>query len=371
MRDRLRPKQRFRGRFNGWRYVQLAAAAWLVAMGASAQTPIDRVTDSVDVVEVLLDVLVTDTDGHVIVGLEQDDFIVREGDREVELESVSFYSNRDLWSGFGEVEAQASDTSVNPDRFFVLFFYRPPMVELREVSYYAKLSKAGKQALDWVAHGVMPDDYVAVVTYDGALNVVQNFTRDPELITQSVWRSATGKAPKKQWKSRTSDPIEGISLAPLMHDPEVRRRTDDLYSAISELAMTLGGVRGRKVLTLFGADFPSASSLESRSRYAPMVEALNANNVAAYPIDVTAEGQKPTLIRLARDTGGRYPARAQRADEALAEVARENSGYYLLSYRAEHSAGDAGYQEVTVETKNPELSARSRSGYRYGAPTVE
>jgi len=151
-----------------------------------------------------------------------------------------------------------------------------------------------------------------------------------------------------------------------MHDPEVRDRTGDLFSAVTELAQGLGGVTGRKVLVMLGADFPSAASVDSRRSYKPMVEALNTHNVAVYPVDVTTEGQKPTLIRLAKDTGGRYAERSGNVRDALSDVSRENSGFYLLSYRSERPAATAGYRKVSVRLANPELRARTRSGYSYG-----
>ena len=44
--------------------------------------------------EVLLDVLVTDAKGNVIVGLDKGDFVVKDNGRPVELTGVTFYSNR-------------------------------------------------------------------------------------------------------------------------------------------------------------------------------------------------------------------------------------------------------------------------------------
>ena len=50
----------------------------------------------VNVNEVLLDVLVTDARGNVIVGLDKNDFVVTENGRPVELNGLTFYSNRRL-----------------------------------------------------------------------------------------------------------------------------------------------------------------------------------------------------------------------------------------------------------------------------------
>ena len=51
----------------------------------------------------------------------------------------------------------------------------------------------------------------------------------------------------------------------------------------------------------------------------------------------------------------------------LRRIADESNGYYLLSYLAQHPAGEVGYRKVKVTTRNPEFRVRARKGYRYGA----
>ena len=50
----------------------------------------------------------------------------------------------------------------------------------------------------------------------------------------------------------------------------------------------------------------------------------------------------------------------------IADVAKETSGYYLVSYRAEHLTGLRGFQRVEVTLANPELEVTARKGYRFG-----
>ena len=49
--------------------------------------------------------------------------------------------------------------------------------------------------------------------------------------------------------------------------------------------------------------------------------------------------------------------------EPLHEIGRENSGFYLLSYRSPAAPGRGSYRRVEVRTTSPELEARARSGY--------
>ena len=73
--------------------------AALAAAGIAAQQeeePAARFGERIQVTEVLLDVLVTDARGNVIVGLDKDDFIVEEGDRQVPLTAATFYGSHSI-----------------------------------------------------------------------------------------------------------------------------------------------------------------------------------------------------------------------------------------------------------------------------------
>src|SRR5687768_16564996 len=108
----------------------LFALASLLAVNARAQdaqpTP-SPFGEEVEVTEVVLDVLVTDRDGNVIVGLRPEDFVVEEGGRPVPLLDVSFYSNRPQLDAEGRpVQAAGSE------RYFVLFFHDQRAIQDRK-----------------------------------------------------------------------------------------------------------------------------------------------------------------------------------------------------------------------------------------------
>ena len=94
------------------------------------------------------------------------------------------------------------------------------------------------------------------------------------------------------------------------------------------------------------------------------------SNGESIQIDLTPgserRSQRAFLDRLAFDTGGLYSDGFGGFEDALDRVSDSNSLYYLLSYQTEHSAGEIGYQRVTVRTKNPSLQVLARTGYRYG-----
>lgn len=366
--------------------VSLAAAPGLPWAGPVAAQPQERQTPPrskpsfegrVEVSEVLLDVLVTDPAGSVVIGLGEDDFEVEEDGEPVDLRSVSFYSNRHLLGGLEEADTpvetpSATEPDVSEHRYFVLFFYRPPL-HASGVSrdHFLRLSEAGRRCFEWTVRELLPQDFVAVVAYGTQLELYHEFTRDRQRLADAIHRAALGKPPLPQWTSRAEMPDPEINLAALPEGEELRKQTQGgALDALRVLATALGEIQGRKNLVVFGADLPTESSREWLEGYPPMVEALNTHNVAAYTIGVAGNGLDPSLRKLAEDTGGEYSYRFSSFLDPLRRIAQETSGYYLLSYRSHHPAGESGYQEVTVRTVNPEFHVRSRNGYRYGSPVL-
>jgi VWFA-related protein len=339
----------------------LVLSALWAGLAVGQEEPAGRVEAALEVREVLLDVLVTDPQGHVIVGLGAEDFVVEEDGRPVAVESVSFYSNRRLLGP----AAPAGDGVVPEDRTFIFLFVRPATGPARDPLLMARLPRAGGRCAEWVRRHLLPSDHVAVAVFDGALNPVRDFTVDPAEVEEALRRAATGSAPRQHWSTRIA-PASGPSIAALFGDDGLRQRTASLAEAIAELARSLRGVPGRKVLILLGADFPPPLGWVERRDREAMVEALNGSNVAVYPLDVTGRGRRPGLEGLARATGGGYPFHGRDLVETLREIERENSGFYLLSYKSTQPPGEVGYRRVEVRTTNPELEARARSGYGAG-----
>jgi tetratricopeptide (TPR) repeat protein len=66
---------------------------------------------------------------------------------------------------------------------------------------------------------------------------------------------------------------------------------------------------------------------------------------------------------LAVDTGG-YPIRHTNAfADALTEIARDTSNYYMLGYSPTSPATDGSFRRIVVRVKRPGLTVRARRGY--------
>jgi VWFA-related protein len=343
----------------------------------SDQQPQGQFEGRVDVNEVLLDVLVTDRKGNVIVGLDKSDFQVSEDGKPVELTGVTFYSNRKLVES-SQALAQRGVTAeqVPEDRYFVLFFEDQKSAAADAPELLVSQLDAGKRAREWVRTGLLRNDWVAVVSYDAKLKVHQDFTRDRVALQQAIADAIKGKDTDGNWPSRLEESSEPSLRAALPRGNDLRKESGTIYDAVRLVAGASGKITGRKNLLLFTNGFAGRintfGQYQPDQRYYPeMSRALNDNNVAVYPIDLTPAGTEHTLSNfmneLASDTGGRYFYNFTNFTTPLEQIADENSGYYLLSYRSEKPAGEKGFQEVRVKTGNPEFRIRARKGYDYGS----
>ena len=171
-------------------------------------------------------------------------------------------------------------------------------------------------------------------------------------------------------------------LVNLPQGKELRKKTKRMYDAFELIADATRDILGRKNLMFFSNGFGEFERITGRGginsvtarpdqRYWPdMLQSLNDNNVAVYPIDLspsyTDHPQADFLSALARTTGGKYYENFVNFITPMQQIADEANGYYLLSYPASHPADESGYREVKVETVNPEFKVRARQGYRYG-----
>jgi VWFA-related protein len=347
------------------------------AMAQESDTPRETFEGNVQVTEVLLDVLVTDKKGNIIVGLDKDDFIVEEDGEAVPLDSLTFYSNRLLETQpeAGPRPALAKNLDEVPrDRFFILLFEDQKAHSVEGLGLLRNQLDAGRQSRRWISSELQPGDWVAVLSYDYKLKIYQDFSQDRAALVQAVERAMKGKD-AGNWPSRVDGDGESFSLAASLPQGEVLRdKTKTIYDALQVLAQATSALPARKNLLLFTIGFGDIGTfgqyVPDTRYYGPTMQALNDNNVAVYPIDLVPGGTRHTMSdamnHLALDTGGEYLFNFTSFITPLRRIAEATSGYYLLSYKARHSADEAGFQRVTVSAKNPEFRIRARTGYSFG-----
>ena len=349
-----------------------------------AERPSGEFGEELDVSEVLLDVLVTDRQGNVIIGLGPDDFIVEEDGERVPVAGVSFYSNRRLAGP--APQALAGELQIEPlpeDRYFILLFEDQRQKQPdTSVELVKQQLDAARRAKEWVRSELLPNDWVAVASYDHKLKLQSDFSRDRQALVKAIDGAIRGKDLGKTWPSRAeaAEGSAGPSLAAhLPAGDDLRKASLRIYDAVELVAEAAGTIRGRKNLLLFTTGFGQINSvgqyLEDPRYYPPMMEALNDNNVAAYTIDLTPNTvqhvMSDAMNQLAEETGGEYYFNFVNFLTPLSQIADENNGYYLLAYQSRHPRGESGYQKVRVRTANPQFQVKTREGYVYGDAPIE
>jgi VWFA-related protein len=342
---------------------RLALAIALVALPLFAQEK-PKFGENVEVNVVLIDAVVTDGSGHQILGLDKNDFVVKENGVEQPIDSVDYFTNRKLLNA-PEQSAPFKVERVHEERYFVFFFDKPENAQL-----YDEVALARKAAKDFVTNSMHEGDRVAVLGHDVRLKIYSDFTSDKKQLVRAL-----DDAGRFSLGITTGD---GPILKAIDHK-QMMDRSGTVYEALDVLGDALRSIKARKNLVLFsagileqGQDVTEGGVVLNESRYfQPMIQSLNAANVTVYAINLQRNAPEvpayhQTLDRLAAQTNGEYFRRPVNFDPIVKKIEQETNGYYLLTYRSPHPKGTHGYQHVDVSVKSPGLRVRAREGYSYG-----
>src|SRR5262245_46767431 len=234
---------------------------------------------------VLVDTVVTDKKGNYIHDLAQSDFKVYEDNKEQPITSFSTGAN-------------AAGPQNTQKRYLVLFFDNSSMALPDQISARAAAAK-------FIDANAAPDRLMAVVEFKGALQILQNFTANAELL-----QSAT-KGVKSSYVASNADPGgPGASTVRMpgmasFSSVETDYGARSMLLAVRTLAKNLRSVPGRKALVLFSSGFQLTP--ERQSELTATIDACNKSNVAVYALDVRglqapSVGGRPSALRLPNGT---------------------------------------------------------------------
>lgn len=94
----------------------------------------------------------------------------------------------------------------------------------------------------------------------------------------------------------------------------------------------------------------------------PFEFGINAGVGAQQDSQILSQTQD-TLRVLADETDGRAIVNRNNIGQALAQVTRDSSHYYLLGYNSSEAPSDGKFHTITVKLRRPGLSVRARKGY--------
>jgi VWFA-related protein len=333
----------------------------LLALSAFGQEP-PRFGENIDVNAVLLDAIVTDSHGNQILGLDKNDFIVKENGVVQPVESVEYFTNRTLLNS-PEEKAPFKVERVHEERYYVFFFDKP-----EEQQFWDRLTRARNSAKDFV-NAMKPGDQVAIAGHDVRLKIYSDFSSDKAQLTRAI-DDAAGSP--RGITSGSGPLMKAINADRLI------KETGTVYEALDLLGDALRGIRARKNLILFSPGIVDNSQeihaqlVMNQSRYyKPMIESLNASNVSVYALNLQEEfADAPyihqTLEQITHDTNGDYYRHAVTFTPLLKRIEGQTNGYYVITFYAHHPRGTSGFQKVNVALKSPGLRVKARTGYSFG-----
>ncbi len=328
--------------------------------------------ERIRVAEVLLDVLVTDRKGNVIDDLSAEDFVVLHKGEEQEVVSASFYG------GPSELASPGGGGTVRTDRYFILVFHDQRM---QAPALAGPQMDNARWLKRWIEDELQPNDQVAVFAYQARLKFYLDFSRDREEILAAIDAASRGRKDLDRWVTRSAPEFDPNSPSLGVNLPvgkELARRSRKLQQGLELLGQAAEGIAGRKNLIMFSLGFGEIGQFGSYTPdaryYPPMREALNAGNVAVYTIDtmgsrrrsIASASLNDSLSLISNDTGGHYYSNFTNILSPMRQVAEENQGYYLVSFRSEYEAGTQGYRDIKVKVPDGKYKVRSRTGFRYG-----
>jgi VWFA-related protein len=167
-----------------------------------------------------------------------------------------------------------------------------------------------------------------------------------------------------------SDFQGGRDLPPVAFDLGPKGMTS-LNDAVLQAARDLSKrpEKRRAIIVLSdGADTKSSATPDKA------LNAALAANATIYTVDM-ADPQMSQMERMsasgalkmyANKSGGRFVSKpgGRALDEAFREILQELSNQYTLGYRPSNTARDGRWRAIQLKLSRPELSARTRNGYR-------
>ncbi len=312
---------------------------------------------------VRVDVTVVDRHGELMAALTADDFAVEEDGVPQTVQSFQFVvaSGRRTDADGGDSlairspEHAAAEAARDDVRVFVIFW------DDYHIDRFANAIR-GRQALtDFLASSFGPTDLVALMEPLTPMDALR-FTRDRSELALKI--------KKLEGRLGVYMPPRGVlEEAQLGHDVE-RLRSEVTLSALKSASVHLGSLKeGRKSIIfisqgLYGLGRDGMRDIDD------MTQSANDNNVAIYTVDPKGltGGVMDSLRTIADETGGQAFVNSNAPANAMRQIVKDSSAFYLIGYVSTKNPVDGKYHKIGVRVKRPGAEVRARKGY--WAPSI-
>ena len=403
----------------------LFAATAFAQQHQQPSSSMPKLTERVDINVINVDVVVTDKKGNPVPGLTKDDFQLFENG--VPKTITNFYEVEGKKPSATPAVATvkpAAAPAPRPDEV-------PENMRRRIIFYIDNLSLAPfnrnrvfKDMKQFAKEAMRPGiDEAMIATFNRSMKVRTPFTRDPQLIQQTLDIIAGESGLGTAGRSNSRDVInrikdaqnydEAISAA-RSYAEEVNHDLRTSVDSLNALMSTLAGVEGKKILVLTTEGFPmqpgremfyqvdetsrekgwqgqstllEGMQFDANAQIQSVAKAANANGITMYAIHAgglaasmegsTAENNQPTsytvtstalsnstesLQMIAEETGGLAAINTNNFARAFQNIERDLDAYYSLGYRSGTERVDR-QRSLTVRVKNKNYIVRSRRAF--------
>ncbi len=326
----------------------------LPGLGAARQQP--RYIERVDVARVIIDARVVDEAGGPVLGLVADDFKVKIDGKPVRVESAT-------WAGVdsGANRAPAADlesapvpgSQRSPGRLVVFLFQKS-----LESSRIVGLMRMLRESRDFLGT-LMPEDRVAVLSFDSHLRVWTDFTSDRARLAPILERGVLLGRP----------PLVQTGLAPSLVErlePAKGRGAYSIEKALQLIGEALEPLPGPKSVVLFGYGMGRLGMMgvTMEHDYEPARRALAAARASVFSLDVTDadyHSLEAGLQLVSEDTGGFYVRTHIFPALAMRRLAGALAGSYVLF--VEKPAGERRTFAIDVQLTRRKERVLARRAY--------
>jgi Ca-activated chloride channel family protein len=291
------------------------AGAAPAAKAASDKTKGENETENLVINVDLVNVLFTlnDRKGKLVTDLEKSDFQLYEDNR---LQTITNFSRE---TDLPLTVALLIDTSTS----------------IRD-----KFKFEQEAATDFLTRTLRPKkDKGLLVSFDSAIELVQDFTDDSELLRKALHQIRPGGGTKL---------------------------LDAIFLTCQE---KLKAESGRKIMIVI-SDGDDNLSLETLNA---TLEMAQKSDVTIYSISTNSSGffgisaprSDKLLKRLAEETGGRafFPFKAEDLSQSFQDIGTELRSQYSLAYRSSNIRRDGTFRAIRIETDRKNLKVKARKGY--------
>jgi VWFA-related protein len=348
----------------------------------------------------IVDVTVTDAQGHPVHGLKQSDFTLLEDKMEMKLNSFEEHRTDEGRAVVGSVATDLKlplNTFSNSTPVPAATADRPLNILLLDSlnTAFGNQTAIRQRMIEFIDK--MPaGTRLEILDLGPQLAILQGFTDDHKLLKAAITNA-------KSHFALLQDPQNGDPTQEPMSVEEQGTKTairnEELITSMKQVARYLGGMAGRKNLLWFTGAFPlqfppqpvnpqiwpTYILYDNEAAMRNAGDLLARAHVAVFPVDNRAVEELNPLnrkgsIRLAEhgtmddiadQTGGHAYYNTNGFAEAAADAIDLGSNFYTLTYTPVNQNLDTRFRTISVKVDQPGLHLTYRNGYYAVAPEVD